>query len=98
MTIADLTSFESKQLVFKSLNNQAPQYICKLFKRNSECSSRYFRNTATDLRLPMNTSLNGQKGFSYRGAKLCNNLAFEVKQAPSLSVFKQRLLITKNFN
>ena len=98
MTIADLISFESKQLVFKSLNNQAPQYICKLFKRNSECSSRDLRNSATDLRLPMNTSLNGQKRFSYRGAKLWNNLAFEIKQVPSLSVFKQRLLINKNSN
>ena len=98
MTIADLISFESKQLVFKSLKNQASQYICKLLKRHSECSSRGLRNTATDLRLPMSTSLNGQKRFSYRGAKLCNNLAFEIKQAPSLPVFKQRLLINKNSN
>ena len=98
MTIADLISFESKQLVFKSLNNQAPQYICKLFQRNSECSSRDWRNTATDLRLPMSTSLNDQKRLSYRGAKLWNNLAFEIKQASSLPVFKQRLLINKNSN
>ena len=27
MSTAGLTCFESKQLVFKSLNNQAPQYI-----------------------------------------------------------------------
>ena len=95
MTIADLISFKSKQLVFKSLNNQAPQFICKLFQRNSECSSRDLRNTATDLRLPMSTSLNGQKRFSYRGAKLWNGLAFEIKQAPSLPVIKERLLIDK---
>ena len=98
MTIAVLISFKSKQLAFKSLNNQAPQYICNLFQRNSECSSRGLRNTATDLRFPMNTSLIGQKRSSYRGAKLWNNLAFEVKQATSLLVFKKRLLITKNFN
>ena len=96
MTIADLISFESKQIVFKSLNNQAPQYICKLFQRKSECSSRDLRNAATDLRLPMSTSMNRQTRFSYRGAKLWNNLAFEIKQAPSLPVFKRRLLINKN--
>ena len=79
MTIADLMSFESKQLAFKSLNNQAPQYICKLFQRNSECSSQDLRYTAMDLRLSMSTFLNGQKRFSYRGAKLWNNLAFEIK-------------------
>ena len=48
MKIADLISLESNQLV-KSLNNQAPQYICNLFQRNSDCSSRDLRNTATDL-------------------------------------------------
>ena len=47
MKIADLISFESNQLVFK----QAPQYICKC------------RNTATDMRLPMYTSSNGQNVF-----------------------------------
>ena len=59
-----------EQLIFKSLNNQVPQYICNLFQRNSDCSSRDFRNTATDLRLPMYTSSNGQKSFSYCGATL----------------------------
>ena len=66
MKIADLISFESKQLVFKSFNNQAPQYICNLFQTNSDCSSRDLRNTAKDLRLPMFPSSNGQKRFSYR--------------------------------
>ena len=37
MKIADLISFESNQLVFKSLNNQTTQYICNLFQRNSDC-------------------------------------------------------------
>ena len=61
MKIADLISFESNQLIFKSLSNQAPQYICNLFQRNSDCSSRDLRSTATDLRLPMYTSSNDQK-------------------------------------
>ena len=44
----------------------------------------------------MYTSSNGQKSFSYRGASLWNNLAIGVKQAPSLSVFKQMLLFCSN--
>ena len=80
-SIADLTSFESKQLVFKSLNKQAPQCIYNLFQRNSQCSSRNLRNTVTDLRLPISTSLNGQKSFFYLAAKLGNTLAREIKQA-----------------
>ena len=35
MNIADFIAFESKQLVFKSLNNQAPQYLSNVFQRNS---------------------------------------------------------------
>ena len=93
MKITDLISFESNQLVFKSLNNQAPQYICNLFQRNSGCSSRDLRNTVKDLRHPLCTSSNGQKMFSYRGATLWNNLAICVKRAPSLSVFKKRFLL-----
>ena len=96
MTIADLISFESKKLVFKSLHNQATQCICNLFQRNSDCNSRDLRNTATDLRLTMNSSSTGQKRFSYREAILWNNLAIGVKQAPSLSVFRQRLLFDNN--
>ena len=46
----------------------------------------------------MNTSVNGQKSCSYRGAKLWNALANEVKLAPSLSGFKSKLLLNKNDN
>ena len=72
--------------------------ICNLFQRNSHCTSRSLRNTATDLRLPVNISLNGQKRFSYRGETVWNNLAIEVKQAPSPSVFKKNFFRIKNLN
>ena len=70
-TIEQLISNESKTVVFKSLNELAPQYLSSLFKRNSQCSTRCLRNTETDLRVPKKTSANGQKCFSLRGAKLC---------------------------
>ena len=45
----------------------------------------------------MITSLNSQKRFSYPRAKLWNVLAREVKQTPSLSVLKEKLLPNENF-
>ena len=87
-TIEQLISNESKTMVFKSLNDLAPQYLSSLFKRNSQCSTRCLRNTETDLRLPKKTSANGQKCFSFRGAKLWNSLSAESKQASSLNSFK----------
>ena len=51
-TIEELIGNESKTMVFKSLNDLAPQYLCNLFTKNSACSSRNLRNNETDLRLP----------------------------------------------
>ena len=72
-----------------SLNELAPQYMQNLFKRNSDCTTCCLRNTNTDLRLPMKTTANGQKCFSFRGAKLWNSLSAESKKASSLNSFKK---------
>ena len=60
-TIEQLISIESKTVVFKSLNELAPQYLRSLFKRNTQCSTRCLRNTETDPRVPKKTSANGSK-------------------------------------
>ena len=83
-TIDELIDNETKTMVFKSLSYLAPQYLCNLFTKNSACSSRSLRNTETDLRLPKKRSANGQKCFSFRGAKLWNSLPAESKKASSL--------------
>ena len=90
-TIEQLTSIESETMVFKSLNELAPQYLCGLFTKNSQCSTRTLRNTGTDVRLPKKNSANGQKCFSFRGAKLWNSLSAESKQASSLNSFKKSI-------
>ena len=89
-TVEELAASESKTMVFKCLNELAPQYLCDLFTRNSSCSSYSLRDTGTDLRLPMKTA-NGQRCFSYRGAKLWNSLSAESKQATSLYSFKKTI-------
>ena len=90
-TIEELVASESKTMVFKSLHELAPQYLCDLFTRNSKCSSYVLRNSETDLRLPMKKSSNGQKCFSYRGAKAWNDLPADTKQASSLNSFKKSI-------
>ena len=90
-TVEELASGESKTMVFKSLNGLAPRYLCDLFTRNSSCSSYSLRDTGTDLWLPMKRSANGQRCFSYRGAKLWNSLSAESKQATSLYSFKKTI-------
>ena len=92
-TIEELIGSESKTMVFKALNDLAPQYLCNLFTKNSACSSRSLRNTETDLRLPKKNSANGQKCFSFRGVKLWNSLPAESKTASSLNGFKKSIKV-----
>ena len=83
-TIDELITCESKTMVFKSLNQLAPEYLCGLFTRNSLCSLYSLRNTGTDLRLPKKRSSNGQRCFSYRGAKLWNGKPSQRRQPPCI--------------
>ena len=87
-TIEELISYESKIMVFKSLNELAPQYLCNIFTKNSQCSSRNLRNTETDLRLPKKKSAIGQKCFF--SVELSFGIAFQLSQRrhPPLSVLK----------
>ena len=90
-TIDQLITSETKIMVFKSLYELAPQYMCNLFTRASQLTSRYLRNTLTDLRLPKKNSKTGQKCFSFRGAKAWNDLSAEGKLTSSLASFKKNL-------
>ena len=88
-TIEQLIADESKIMVFKSLHDRAPPYLCDFFTRNSNSSSYVLRNNATDLKFPKKKSCNGQRCFSYRGVKMWNDLPEKTKQASSLYCFKK---------
>ena len=47
-TIEELIGNETKTMIFKSLNDLAPQYLCNLFTKNSACSFCSLRNTEPD--------------------------------------------------
>ena len=69
-TIEELVASESKTMVFKSLHELAPQYLCDLFSRNSQCSSYVLRNSETDLRLPIKCQVMGKNIFPIEEQKL----------------------------
>ena len=48
-TIDQLITSETYIMVYKSLHELAPQYMCNLFTRASQLASRCLRNTLTDL-------------------------------------------------
>ena len=75
-------------MVSKFLSGLAPQYLSDLFTKISQLVSHNLRNIATDLWLPQKRSSNGQKFFSYRGAKTWNSLPTKCKQVIAESDFK----------
>ena len=89
-------------MVYLSMNNEAPSYFTSLFERSSQNTVRELRNTKTDLKLPLLKTSSGQKCFSYRGARLWNNLSADAKNAQTKFQFKNAYNISKesfvNFN
>ena len=72
-------------------NSQAPIYLTEMFARLPDTCKRELRNTKTDLTVPCRKSAFGQKSFSYKGAKLWNDLSVEVKSSKSYEIFKKRI-------
>ena len=69
-TVADMIKVETACMVYKSINDLAPDYLSEIFTKNSGCSRKNLRNTATDLQVPLIKTCNGQRAFSYRGARV----------------------------
>ena len=87
--IKELVDIETTMMVYKSINNEAPNYLTSLFERLSQNTIRELRNTKTDLKMPLLKTSSGQKCFSYRGARLWNNLSVDAKSAKTQTQFKK---------
>ena len=92
-TVVDMINFETACMVYKSINDLAPDYLSEMFTKNSAYSRKNLRNTATDLQVPLMKTCNGQRAFSYRGAGVWNHLDLEVKQASSFKARRCKKMI-----
>ena len=90
-TMKDMIRSETATVVHRSVNYIAPDYLSYLFIRNSNRNIISLRNADTDLLVPFMKTSNGQKAFSFSGAKIWNELSREAKQAPYLSSFKNKI-------
>ena len=90
-SISELNENELILITYKSLNDLATNYLRQLLIWNSQQSCRALRNTDRDLKLPLKKANNGQKGYSFRGAKSWNGLSAGAKCISSLASFKSYL-------
>ena len=90
-TYSTLVKKETTMLIYKSLNSLPPDYLRKISIKCSDDREWFLRSSDTDVRIPLLRTINGQKVFSFRRAKLWNSLERETKSAPSLKIFKKQL-------
>ena len=83
-SIDEIMKGETTSVVYRSINNLAPKYLCNLFTKNSSRDIVTLRNSEFDLYVPFMNTKNGQKSFSYRGAHFWNG-------SPSLFAFKRAI-------
>ena len=91
LSVKEMIVKETSTMMYKSLNDLAPQYLSDLFARLSDFHTRELRNTKNDLAVPLMRTVSGQKAFSYRGTKVWNKFNNNIKEAPSVYSFKSRL-------
>ncbi len=89
MPLGDRISFKRAVQVYKCLNDNASQGLDNLFEYNRNIHSHNTRS-ATDNNLHI--APNHTKSFSYLGATTWNNIPTSVRNAKSVSNFKNRYL------
>ena len=65
-TVAEMIKVETACMVYKSINDLAPDYLSEIFTKSSASSRKNLRNA--DLQVPLMKTGNDQRAFSYRGA------------------------------
>ena len=75
-------------MVYKSLNGLAPDYLKSMFTDRSATSTYSLRNCEGKLALPLPRTNFLKNSFSYSGAVLWNSLPTNLQQAQTLASFK----------
>ena len=78
-------------MVYKSLNDLAPENLGSIFSKFSDVHTKVLCNTKCNLAVPKMRTAYGQKSFAFRGANARNKLDSEIKLAPSIQSFKTKL-------
>ena len=79
-------------MVYKALHNQLPSYICDSFRYVSDIHSRTTRESLKrDLYVRTRARLACYRhSLCYAGAEQWNYLPLNVREAPSVTIFKER--------
>ena len=82
--------FNDLVMEYKCLKNLTPGYLHGRFQYRAKTNQRVARQN-NDLTLPRYRLATGRKTYTYRGAKLYNSIAKDIRDAGNLNVFKKRI-------
>ena len=77
-------------VMYKCLKNLTPGYLHRRFQYRAKTQQRVTRQNK-DLTLPRYRLATSQKTFSYRGAKLYNSIAKDIRDTGNFNAFKKRI-------
>ena len=90
LSVRNKPLFNDLVMGYKCLKNLTPGYLHGRFQYRSKTNQRVARQN-NDLTLPRYRLATGRKTFTYRGAKLYNTIAKDIKDTGNLNVFKKRI-------
>ena len=84
--------YHASNMMYKSLNDLAPDYMMDLFNKVSESHSRNLRSVENDLlMIPFSRTRYYDRSFAIQGAKQWNSLPIDIRNAQSLDSFKHNV-------
>lgn len=90
MSVTQRINYNVIVFVYKMINKLVPEYLYNKITYANEIHDRNTRNR-NEVRLPNIRTENARKCILYNGFKLYNDIPHEIKNVPSLSIFKKRL-------
>lgn len=98
LNVKDTLFLNDAVMIHKCLHGGVPGYLSEKFVLRSSIHKRSTRR-CNDLHLPKCRLATGQRMFSYRAAKLYNDLPREDKEVENTTLFKKQLRnkLRKNF-
>ena len=75
----------------------SPIYLMEMIIRLSDSCKRELRKTKIDMSVPRCKPASGPKCFSHKGAKLWNDISFEIRHSKTYEIFKNHICnVNKN--
>ena len=91
LNVKERIEFSTVVLVFKCLNNLAPENLQSLFQPCGSLHNYPLRNVGIDLKVPKPRTETLRKSFGYMGSVIWNKLPSNDKKSESLRMFKHAM-------